>query len=234
MRFLRKAFTDSSSTIFLCVNDFLAVVTVVSVVVVVLETVPSLQQYQTFFTILEWLAVGFFSLEYAGRTVVSKPLGAYNASFFGLIDLVAIVPTILGLGNYTFLKTARTIRLIRLLRIIRLAKLKQLRSHDVDTNSSYVWLNISLFLVVLCTSVLLVGTVMYAVEGEAEAFKSIPLSMLWSFKVFLIGIPVAYPETVLGEVGHIIARVVGLLVFGVLINVAGNVVREYLFKSSKK
>ena len=233
MSWLRAAFTQTNSRTFLVVNDMLATVTVVSVLTVVLETVPALEMYQPLFTVVEWIAVVIFTAEYISRTIVSKPVGRYNVSFFGWVDLLAVVPTFFGLGNYTFLKTARTIRLIRLLRILRLAKLKQLKTPELEENISFVALNVLLFMTVLGAAVLLMGTVMYVLEGNNPAFQSIPHAMFWSFKVFLIGLPITYPETVLGELGHVVARVVGLVVFGVLINVAGNLLKEYLFTNRR-
>ena len=88
-----KAFTDSSTRLFHYVNDFFALLTIISIVSVVLETVPSLQTYSQIFFIIEWVAVLLFTVEYVGRTIASKPIWKYPTSFFGYVDLVSIVPT---------------------------------------------------------------------------------------------------------------------------------------------
>ena len=232
-KLLQQAFGDPTTKVFLLVNDVLAITTVVSIVSVVLETVPSLTAYKPLFDVIEWVAVIIFLFEYGARLYITKPWYTYSFSFFGLIDFIAIAPSFLLLGNLTFLKSARAIRLIRLLRMVRLAKLKRKKHSDIDHETSFFLINITIFLVTLVSSVLLVGTLIYLFEGNREAFASIPLAMLWSLKVFLIGIPIAYPETVGGEVVHVFARFVGLIVFGVLIGVSGNVLRDYLFANQR-
>lgn len=194
---------------------------------------PGLVGFSSWFLVIEWLAVGVFTLEYVARIIVTKPAYKYIFSFFGFIDLVAILPTFIGLGNLTFLKSARAVRLIRLLRMVRLVKMKNLKVGDVEEKMSFFAINIALFIAVLITSMLFVGTLIYLVEGNQEAFVSIPHGMLWSFKVFLIGVPVEYPVTVGGQVVHMLARLVGLTVFGVLVGVVGNLVRDYLFTNKK-
>ncbi len=227
--YLKSALVDTKSRLYYIVSDFLAALTVVSIAAIVLETVPSLSKYSSLFWVVEWAAVVFFTMEYVARLYIIKPSRSYIFSFLGLIDLVSILPTFLGLGNFTFLKSARAIRLIRLLRMVRMAKIKHLNVRDVEEKMSFFAVNILLFLVVVLGSTLVVGTLMYLVEGTNEAFSTIPLAMFWSFKVFLIGIPIAYPETLGGELGHIFARLVGLTVFGVLVGLIGNVIKDWLF-----
>jgi len=233
-KLLKRWLTDTSSHEYFIVSDVLALVTVVSIVSIVLETVPSLADYGNIFSVIEWAAVFVFSLEYIGRIIITKPTIKYIFSFYGLIDLISIAPTFLGLGNFTFLKSARAIRLIRLLRMVRLAKMKRLKSHEPDEKMSFFAINISLFLLVMLSSVLAVGILIYLVEGSNPAFKSVPHGMLWSFKMFLLGLPITYPGTVGGQVVHILGRLVGLVVFGVLVGVSGNVIKDYLFKSNNK
>ncbi len=209
------------------VNDFFALLTIISIVAVVLETVPSLEQHSQTFLIIEWVAVLLFTVEYIGRTVASKPAWKYPTSFFGYIDLVAILPTFLGLGNFTFLKSARALRIIRLLRMLRLAKVT--RSNVTDENSmSVLSLNVLIYFVTLTFALLVTGTAMYLVEPTTAAFVSIPAGMWWSLKVFMAGIPVVEPVTALGEFFFVLTRFVGLLLLGLLIGVVGNVFRVVL------
>jgi len=228
-RTLNRWLIDTSSPQYFLVSDILAFFTVVSIVSIVLETVPSLEKYQTIFLIIEWIAVTVFALEYVARIVVTKPARRYVFSFFGFIDLISIAPTILGLGNFTFLKSARAVRLIRLLRLVRIAKMKHLKAHDLEEKMGFFAVNIMLFLSVLVSSVLFVGTLIYIVEGNTAAFASIPLGMLWALKVFLMGISAQPPVTVGGEVVHIVASLVGLTVFGVLVGVVSNALKNMLF-----
>lgn len=220
----QEAFANSNTRTFYIVNDFFALLTIVSIVAVVLETVASLEQYSQTFLIIEWVAVILFTFEYIGRTIASKPTWRYPTSFFGYIDLVSILPTFLGLGNFTFLKSARALRIIRLLRMLRLAKVS--RSKIVDEESMGVLsLNVLIYFVTLTLALLVTGTAMYLVEPTSAAFASIPAGMWWSLKVFMAGIPVTEPVTQLGEFFFVLARFVGLMLLGLLIGVVGNVFR---------
>jgi voltage-gated potassium channel len=228
---LSNAFSKPETKIFHLVQDFFALLTVVSIISLVLETVPALSGYSQTFVIIEWVAVSLFTVEYACRLYVSKPTLQYSFSFFGIIDLVAIVPTFLGLGNFTFLKSARALRIIRLLRMLRLAKIT--RSGLVDEeNMSILSLNVLIYFVTLLFALLLTGTAMYLVEPGSEVFVSIPAGMWWSLKVFMAGIPVTEPVTQLGEFFFVLTRFVGLLLLGLLVGVVGNVFRVFL--GSKK
>jgi len=206
------------------VNDFLALLTIISIVSLVLETVPSLEAYFPVFIFIEWFAVIVFSGEYLYRLRMSNPAWRYSVSFFGIVDLVSILPTILGLGNFTFLKSARALRIIRMLRMLRLAKVT--RSKVVSEESMGVMsLSILIYFATLVFALLITGTAMYLVEGSQSAFSSIPAGMWWSLKVFLSGISVAEPVTAVGEFFFVITRFIGLLLLGLLIGVVGNLFR---------
>ncbi|MCA9354078.1 MAG: ion transporter [Candidatus Kaiserbacteria bacterium] len=224
---LREAFLRPQSRTYAAVNNFFAFLTIISIVSLVLETVPSFVKYDQFFLVVEWVAVILFSGEYIGRLVVAKPKWKYVVSFFGIIDLVSILPTFLGLGNFTFLKSARAFRIIRLLRMLRLAKVT--RSGLVtDEGAGVLSLNILIYFATLVTALLITGTAMYLAEPNLSAFASIPAGMWWSLKVFMAGIPVAEPQTDIGWVFFVITRFVGLLLFGLLVGVVGNVFRSVM------
>jgi voltage-gated potassium channel len=224
---LIKAFARPTTKTFHVVQDFLALLTIVSIVALVLETVPALSGYSQTFLIVEWAVVSVFTLEYISRLYVTKPGYKYSLSFFGIIDLVSILPTFLGLGNFTFLKSARALRIIRLLRMLRLAKIT--RSNVIaEENLSILSLNVLIYFVTLLFALMVTGTAMYLVEPTAAAFASIPAGMWWSLKVFMAGIPVTEPTTQLGELFFVLTRFIGLLLLGLLIGVVGNVFRAVL------
>lgn len=222
--FLNAAFKDETSRVYRVVNDVLALITIVSILSLVLETVSSLSDYRTFFLIIEWGAVIIFTAEYLGRLTVSQPRFKYSLSFFGVVDLVAILPTFLGLGNFTFLKSARALRIIRMLRMLRLAKVG--RSGVLsEENMGVLALNVTIYFATLVFALLVTGTAMYLVEPHQTSFASIPSGMWWSLKVFMAGVPVAEPVTGLGEIFFVLTRFVGLLLLGLLIGVTGNIFR---------
>lgn len=221
-RFLKRALNDTSAPLFFWVSDFLAVITILSIVSIVLETVESLSVYQNWFYFIEWGTAIIFSLEYLARLYITSPKRSYVLSWFGIIDLLAIVPTFLGIGNLTFLKSARALRIIRLLRLLRLAKMS--RSNLVDEKDlSILSFNVLIYLITLVFALLITGTAMYLIEPDLSAFSSIPAGMWWSFKVFLGSILVAQPETTLGQVFHVVTRFAGLLLLGLLLGVVGNI-----------
>lgn len=228
-KFLERAFLKADNETYFIVSDVLALVTVISIISIILETVPALEQFNTWFIIIEWVSVFIFTFEYIARIVVTKPKRKYVISFFGVVDIVSILPSILGLGNFTFLKSVRSLRIIRLLRMIRLAKLSHVKDRDIEESLSVFTLNILIYVTLLLVALLATGTAMYLVEGGGLTFISIPAGMWWSFKVFMGSIPVEAPLTAVGATIYVFARFIGLILLGVLIGVVGNIFKKILF-----
>lgn len=218
---LTASFDDPRSKHYFWVSDVLAIATVVSIVSIVLETVPSLAAYHTLFTIIEWTAVIIFSIEYVLRLYISKPHWRYPVSFFGVVDLVSILPTFLGLGNLTFLKSARALRIVRLLRMLRMAKLSHLRVKQPEHATGIVVLNVFIYFSVLLISMLLVGSLIYLFGSGGTTFNSIPAGMWWAFEIFVDAVTVVPTEPVASAI-YVFGKFIGLLLIGVLVGVVGN------------
>lgn len=216
-----RLFSDPSHPKFFLVSDFFALLTILSVLVIVLDTVSSLQKYDYIFFIIEWVSVTLFSIEYVVRLWISNPTRKYVFSFFGMIDLISIVPSFLGVGNLTFLKSARALRIIRLLRLIRTSSMK---AHEKDEEYNPIAFNVLIYFAALLFALLVFGTAMFVFES-GESFVSIPAGMWWSFKVFLASIPVDQPATAIGDALYVLTRFTGLMLLGLLIGVVGNVFR---------
>ncbi len=231
---LSAAFVDPKSNHYFLVSDVLAFFTILSIFGLVLETVPALERFSFWFSLVEWVAVAVFSIEYGVRILATKPWYKYSFSFFGLVDLISILPTFFGVGNLTFLKSARIVRLVRFLRLIRLAKLSRLNTGEVEHSSGVIGLNVAIYFVFLLAALITFGTAFYIVETTVEAFVSIPAAMWWSFKVFLGSLPVEAPLSAVGAVLYVMARFVGLILLGVLVGVTGNIFRSLLLTSSSK
>lgn len=231
-KFLRRTFEDTKSRSFHIANDFFALLTIISIISLVLETVPTFSNYSLIFKVTEWIAVILFTVEYLCRLFVSRPAWKYPTSFFGLIDLVAILPTYFGMGNFVFLKSARALRIIRLLRMLRLAKVARSGMTDKKKHS-VLSLNILIYFSTLLLALIFSGTAMYLVEGHKEAFISIPAGMWWALKVFIGGITVSQPTTGLGEIFLVSTRFIGLLLFGLMVGIVGNVLKSFLFEDKK-
>lgn len=234
---LRRLFYEPGSRGFAIVNDFLAVLTIVSVLAIILETVPELAAYIPLFNWIEYITVFFFTLEYLARIFAERrDFGAYVFSFFGIIDLLAIVPTYVGVANLTFLKTARVLRILRLLRMVRLAKMTRLmdgRRRDLEGYQAMYRFNLGIYFFALFAATVLFGTMIYVSEGHEATFASIPLGMLWAMKPLLGGIAQAEPATWHGEVISILARFTGLALFGLLLAIIGSGVKKLLFGSTE-
>lgn len=223
---------NPKSRFFVLVNDILALTTLVSILAIVLETVASLAVYLPIFKTIEYTATIIFTIEYGLRFWVAPKKIRYIFSFFGLLDLIAIVPTYLGLGNLSFLKASRSLRILRLLRMIRLAKFARVKRRK-DGASSLYKLNIEIYTIALCIAVLGLGTLFYIFEGSAAHAADIPAGMFWAFKVVLGGIPFVQPTTTGGLITLIAAAFTSKLLLGLLIGLLGPMLRKGLIGSEK-
>lgn len=237
-KFFIKAYFDFKSIEFVVINDILAFLTIISIVAIVLETVSSLSSYKDLFNFIEYFTVAVFALEYISRIFVAKKKLSYIFSFFGIIDILAILPTFLFLTNLTYLKSVRVLRIIRFLRMVRLAKLMRVnkgkrKDKDLETYESVYRVNLQIYFMVLFSAIIILGSLVYVIEGGDSIFTNIPAGMLWASKVILGGIPSVVPETIWGEILSVVGRFIGLILFGLLINVVGVFIKKMLFGSEK-
>jgi len=153
-----------------------------SVLAVVLESDPLLRQrWAAAFLGLEWGFTLLFSLEYLLRLLLVAEPRRYATSFFGLVDLLAILPTYLGLligGGQLFL-VVRVLRLLRVFRVLKLGAYLQ--------EAELIWSaliaarrKISVFLLAMVTLVILIGAFMYVIEAGNDGFGSIPVAIYWA------------------------------------------------------
>ncbi|MDA8706919.1 ion transporter [Cyclobacteriaceae bacterium] len=174
-----------------------------SILLVMLESVQSISsQYEELFYILEWLFTVFFSIEFLLRLWISRKPSNYLFSFFGLVDLMAVIPTYLTLfytgGSYLIV-----IRAVRLLRVFRILKLsRQLSESRVLVKALISGRHkILVFLGGVLTLVIIMGTLMYLIEGSENGFDSIPRSIYWAIvTTTTVGYGDIYPVTVLGQI----------------------------------
>ncbi|HEX8355351.1 MAG TPA: ion transporter, partial [Pyrinomonadaceae bacterium] len=153
-----------------------------SVAAVLLESVRSVrEEYGPLLSAAEWVFTVLFTVEYGLRLVsVRRPL-AYARSFFGVVDLLAIVPTYLSLlvpGSH-YLLIVRVLRLLRVFRIFKLAE--HMTEADVLMRALRASRRkISVFLLTVLTMVVIIGTLLYVIEGEENGFTSIPVGIYWA------------------------------------------------------
>ncbi len=197
-----------------------------SVIAVMLETVESISsQHRDALVILEWVFTILFSIEYILRLLsVGKP-AKYAFSFMGIVDLLSILPTYIGLfvAGPQYLLVIRTIRLLRIFRILKLTRyISEANILKRALKESAV--KIIVFIGGVIVLVLILGTVMYIVEGPEHGFTSIPTSMYWTIvTITTVGYGDIAPVTTLGQS---IASVVMLIGYGIIAVPTGIVTAE--------
>lgn len=226
-------FEDPRAKYFSVVNDALALATIVSIFTIILETVPSLARYNALFLTIEWVTVLLFTAEYIVRVWATKRRREYVLSYFGIIDLVAIVPTLIGLANFTFLKSARIVRIIRFLRLVRLSKLSRVHVKDAEETLGILWFNILLYALTLLFVMLVFGVSLHILDSSDARYWSIPSGMYWTFSVFLGGLPAPIPPGTLGTTIFIFAKFCGMALFGLLVGIVGKIFNGWILGKGK-
>jgi voltage-gated potassium channel len=194
----------------------LLIVILSSVIAVALESVAAIRQaYGTELRLLEWVFTGVFTVEYALRLASARHPFRYAFSFFGIVDLLAVVPSYLSLmipGAQSLL-AVRVLRLIRVFRILKLGEYfsqAQVLGHALRTGRP----KIIVFLTGVATVVVTAGAAMHLIEGEEAGFTSIPKSMYWAIVTLTtVGYGDIAPVTPLGQT---VAACLMILGYGVI------------------
>lgn len=197
-----------------------------SVVVVMADSVHSLNvRHQDLFATLEWGFTLLFTAEYLARLACLRRPWRYALSFFGLVDLLAILPTYLALlvPEAHLLIDVRILRLLRMFRVLKLTaylgEYQMLGSALLASRRK-----ILVFLSVVLMIVLVMGTLMYVVEGPANGFTSIPTAVYWAITTMTtVGFGDITPKT---DVGRLISSAMMLLGWGTLAVPTGIVTSE--------
>ncbi|MFP4059643.1 MAG: ion transporter [Bacteroidales bacterium] len=212
----------------------LIIAILISMLAVVLESIPALNaDYGYYFRVVEWIVTVLFTIEYIARIIVArKPLG-YIFSFFGIIDFLAVIPTYLGL-LFAGAGSLLIIRALRLLRIFRVFKLSRYTSEGeiiIDAlKASKV--KIGVFLFGVLTVILIIGTIMYLIEGAENGFTSIPRSMYWTVvTITTVGYGDISPQT---PVGQFIAGMAMLIGYAIIAVPTGIVTVEFTRAKDRK
>ncbi|MBO9153335.1 ion transporter [Chitinophaga sp. GCM10012297] len=197
-----------------------------SIVVVMLDSVHSLHsRYGGIFLALEWIFTGIFTVEYILRLISIRRPYKYIFSFFGAIDLLAIIPSYLSVffvGAQSLL-VLRALRLLRIFRIFRLVHfLSEMQFLSVAVVNSLR--KISIFILFVLTCVVILGSVIYLVEDDSSGFTSIPQSVYWAIvTITTVGYGDVAPATPLGK---FIASFIMLLGYGIIAVPTGIVTTE--------
>jgi voltage-gated potassium channel len=197
---------------------------VLSIVAVSLETVDWISEaIGVYLLYFEWLVTILFSIEYILRVWLVKRPSKYIFSFWGIIDLVAILPTYLSVmlpGTHSLI----VVRVFRLLRVFRILKLVRY-SGEATLLFAALWNSrhkIFIFLGTVLAIVITMGTLMYLVEGEESGFTSIPKAIYWSIvTITTVGYGDIAPQTVVGQMIASFMMIVGYAIIAVPTGVVG-------------
>lgn len=189
-----------------------------SVLVVMLESIPTLSaHYFTQFYTVEWILTIIFTIEYLLRLWISPKPIKYIFSFWGVIDLLSILPTYLSffLEGYHYLLVVRIFRLLRIFRILKLVRFSTEAQGLLSALKASLY-KISIFFIAVISIVTILGTIMYVVEGGQDGFTSIPQSIYWAIvTITTVGYGDLVPHTVLGKFISSAAMIIGYAIIAV-------------------
>ncbi len=205
----------------------------ISVFVVMLDSVKHFnEKYEEIFLIIEWFFTILFTVEYILRLYsVGKPL-KYALSFFGVVDLLAILPTYFGL----FFPGTRYFSVIRILRVLRIFRVLKFVQYLGEAKTLLTALKASrkkiiVFIFSVLTLVVILGSLMYVIEGEENGFTSIPRSIYWAIVTLTtVGYGDISPQT---EIGQTLAAFIMILGYGIIAVPTGIVTSELSTKNLK-
>lgn len=189
-----------------------------SVLIVILESVPDFDaRFDYEFNIIEWFLTIVFTLEYLIRLWISPKPTKYIFSWWGMIDLLSILPTYLSffMVGYHYLLIVRIFRLLRVFRILKLVRFNNEAQVLINALKSSLY-KVTIFLMAVLAIVTLLGTIMYVVEGGEDGFTSIPQSIYWAIvTVTTVGYGDMIPHTVLGKFISSFAMIIGYAIIAV-------------------
>jgi len=207
-------------------DKVLLVAIITSVVVVMIDSVSAYTGRQaSILKALEWMFTLLFTAEYIARLACVQRPSRYARSFFGIVDLVSVLPTYLAV----FFPQAHALINVRVLRMLRVFRILKLAEYVAEYQSLGSALRnsrrkIAVFISAVLMIVVTMGTVMYVVEGPANGFTSIPVSIYWAITTMTtVGFGDITPKT---GVGRLIASFTMLLGWGILAVPTGIVTAE--------
>jgi voltage-gated potassium channel len=199
-----------------------------SVIAVMLESVTSItDRFGDELRLAEWIFTLLFTIEYCLRLLCVERPSHYARSFFGIVDLLAILPSYLSLlipGSQSLL-VIRALRLLRIFRIFKLAPFLR-EANVLLTALRSGSRKVVVFLGTVLVLVAILGTAMYIIEGEEHGFDNIPLSMYWAVVTMTtVGYGDMTPQTPLGRLLSTLVMVIG---YGIIAIPTGIVTSEII------
>ncbi len=219
--------------------DIVLIVSILlSVLAIMLDSVEAIRlNYGATLYVIEWGFTILFTIEYIARLVSVRRPWLYARSFYGLVDLLSVIPTYLTL----ILPGAKYMLVIRILRVLRLFRILKLAEYMGEANVLLTALTksrrkILVFLYTISTLVVLFGSLLYVVEGEGSGFTSIPKSVYWAIVTLTtVGYGDIAPVTPLGQFISASIMIMGYGIIAVPTGIySAELVKAYTAKSSKE
>jgi voltage-gated potassium channel len=244
--FIKKAFSDEGSRLYFWTTNFITFFVFVSVAVMIAESMYTDGNIPSFLIYLEFFILALFTIDYSLNIYASKPSKKYIFSFMGVIDLLAVLPSYLGMVNLSSIKIfqltriLRFLRFMRLLRMLRILKLskgikKSLKNKSKNSNLDNFKISLQIYLMLFFFVLIFFSSLMYYVEGSVEgsSFRTIPDAMWWCIGIITSVGSDMQVQTFLGKIISAFTMISGLVLFGLLMNVIGRSLMVFLFGSSQ-
>ncbi|MEX2349582.1 MAG: ion transporter [Flavobacteriaceae bacterium] len=204
-----------------------------SVVAVMLESVQDIDaKYHQVLLIAEWIFTSLFTIEYILRIFSTRKPWQYIFSFYGIIDLLAILPMYLSffITGSNLLTSVRALRLLRLFRVLKLANfVGEATNLKKALKASRTKITVFLFSVLIIAMV--IGTLMFLIEGPAAGYSSIPRGIYWTIVTLTtVGYGDIVPQTAIGQFLAMLVMIVG---YGVIAVPTGIVSAEFTLQKNK-
>ncbi len=207
---------------------------VLSLAVIMLDSVQAIHQsYKHILGPVEWAFTVLFTLEYVARLICSPNPARYAKSFLGIIDLISILPSFIAL----FVPEAYVLLDVRILRLLRLFRVLKMSGYVEE----YQWLmlavadsrrKIGVFISIIMALVVILGTMLYVVEGPENSFSSVPTSIYWAISTLTtVGFGDITPKT---DTGRFIASMMMMFGWGILAVPTGIVSAEMIAQHAVK
>lgn len=211
------------------VFDILLIIAIVlSIVTVMFDSVAEIRaEHGPTLYIIEWVFTLLFSIEYLLRIVSLRQPAQYARSFYGIVDLISILPTYLSLliPGSQYLMSIRVLRLLRIFRVLKLAQYLNEAEYLLKAMRASIR-KISIFLFAILTLVLIFGSLLYIIEGDEGGFTSIGIACYWAITTLTtVGYGDISPQSPLGRA---VASVIMVMGYGVIAVPTGIVTAELI------
>ena len=232
---IRKIIFETDTPVGKSYDIALIITVAISVFAVMLDSVSSInKQYGGVLHLVEWFFTVLFTIDYIVRLKCVERPSKYAGSFFGIVDFLGIIPTYLNLflPGTRYLLTIRYLRMLRIFKVFMLATyMDEVKILTLALQSSFR--KIMIFVFTVLTLVMVLGSLMYVVEGPAHGFTSIPRSIYWAIVTLTtVGYGDISPQTPLGQT---LAAIVMLLGYSIIVIPTGIVTVDMIqFPSNSK